>query len=148
MSETPPRLPIVCSTPEGRQRLERVAADLLSRMPPELAARLARTVMVFALDTSKHSAFAQGLGTSEDATRQLAEERTRQQADPREHLSIIVLNLDESRRLPSDAQMLAHELAHHDLGHTNATLLAANGDDREQIERAADRWAAQFLPEW
>ena len=146
-TETRPRLSICCSSPEGRRRLERVAEEILARMPQELAARLARTVMVFALDGVRHAGFAQGIGGADDATGLLAEERVRQQAPP-ENLTIIVVRLDEQHRPPSDAQLLAHELGHVAEGHTTARLVAASGDEREAMERAADAFAAKYMPPW
>lgn len=146
-NETRPRLSICSSSQEGRLRLESVAADLLARMPQELAARLARTVMVFALDGVRHAGFAQGIGGADDATGLLAEERVRQQA-PRENLTIIVVRLDEQHRPPSDAQLLAHELGHVAEGHTNARLVAASGDERQAMEREADAFAAKYMPPW
>ena len=143
-----PRLTICCSSADGRVRLERVAEALLAKMPAELAATLARTVMVFALDGTRHAGFAQGVGGAEDATLALADERLRQRARPGEYLTVIVVRLDEAHRIPSDVQLLAHELGHAALGHTQARLLAASGDEREQYGRDADAFAAHYLPEW
>src|SRR5262245_46855941 len=108
-------------------------------MPPELAAQLARTVIVFALDGVVHGAFAQGLGRAEDGVLKLAEERTRQRVDQHEpFLTVIVMHLGSPHSLPSEANTLGHELGHAALGHTHAALTAASGDAREEQEREAE----------
>jgi hypothetical protein len=145
-----PRLSIVCSSPEGAARLERVAAALLGRMPVELAARLARRVLIFALDGERHAAFVQGLGGPHDATERLARERTRQgEAAVRsaEPLALIVLQLD-ARWRQSLEHTLAHELAHVELGHADAAAVAAEPLTDEELterERTADVWAERWL---
>jgi hypothetical protein len=55
--------------------------------------------VVFALDGVRHQGFAQGVGGAEDVTGRLAEERVRQRA-PHEHLTVIVLRLDERQPHP------------------------------------------------
>jgi len=146
-----PRLSIVCSSLEGQARLERIAAELLGRMPPDMAARLARRVMVFALDGTRHAAFAQGLGGPHDATEQLAREHVRQGqggTDTRaETLALIVLQLD-ARWRQSLEHTFAHELGHVELGHTDAAAVAAaplTDEELTERERAADEWAARYL---
>ncbi|HUM15848.1 MAG TPA: hypothetical protein VL086_09170 [Candidatus Nitrosotalea sp.] len=143
------RLSIVCSSPEGQARLDRIAAELLERMPPDMAARLARRCLVFALDGTQHAAFVQGMGGPQDAVTQLAIERTRQgeaAARAAEPVAVIVLQL-VARWRQSLEHTLAHELGHVDLGHTEASAVAAalmTDEELTERERAADAFAARY----
>jgi hypothetical protein len=150
---TPPRLAIRCSSAEGQAWLERVAAELLARMPREVAERLARRVLVFALDGRRHSAFVQGMGGPQDATEQLALERVRQgpaAVRTSEPLAVIILHLEAGFR-HSLAATLAHELAHVELGHTEAAAVAVaplSDDELTAREREADTLAERWWRSW
>jgi Zn-dependent peptidase ImmA (M78 family) len=148
-----PQLAIICSSESGRARLTRAAAALLSRMPPELAAMLARRVIVVALDTEKHAAFCQGFGDAQDLVGQLAAERVAQgsAATPADQLVLIAINLDAPHRPPGVAFTLAHELGHVACGHVDIPTAAAAPLSEEQIderEREADAFAERYRDPW
>lgn len=144
MTGSAPKLNVMCSSPEGLARLGRAAAALLGRLPAEVAARVVRSCVVFALDGERHAGFAQGLGSPRDVTQGLAAERVRQGAGA-EDLTIIVLALDGHRQ--NLAWILAHEVGHVVRGHTAlARGLAASLTDHElaALEREADDFANQY----
>jgi Zn-dependent peptidase ImmA (M78 family) len=143
-----PTLAIICSSAAGHERLKRAAAGLLGRMPPDLAAMLARRVMVVALDGTKHMAFAQGLVVG-----QLADERVAQgaAATPADQLVLIVINVDARHRPPGLAFTLAHELGHVACGHVDVPAAAAAPLSEEEItakEREADAFAERYVEPW
>jgi Zn-dependent peptidase ImmA (M78 family) len=148
---SPPDLAIICSSADGLKRLERLAAGVLSRMDAELAARLARRIMLIGLDGTKHAAFAQGLGGPQDVTLKLANEQVKQNSAAQESLAMICINLDARRHDAGLEMTLAHELGHVALGHTDASAVAAEpltAEQEEQLEREANRFAARYVAQW
>jgi hypothetical protein len=146
-AETPPRLVVICSSKTGQARLERAADALLGRMPPEMAARLARQVLVFALDAELHAGFCQQLSDPTSATGRLAAERVRQHAGPEDPLYLIVVRLDYPR--PDLERLLGHELGHVFLGHPAAAAReqlddAALAEQEQEANAFAARFAAGF----
>ena len=146
-----PELSIICSSVDGRERLVRIAAELLGRMRPELAARLARRVMVVGLDGTKHAAFAQSLSFG-DVTGQLARERVAQgeAAKLSEPLVLIVINLDAHHRSPSLERTVAHELGHVACGHTDQAPTAERltAEQLDEREREAEAFADRYVSVW
>jgi len=146
VSPTGPTLTIRCSSAKGQARLDRAAAEILGRMPLALAERLARSVIVFALDNEEHGAFCQGLGSPQDATAALARERVRQgpRATADDELTVIVLALRPLRNL---ARTLAHELGHVACGHTSTAQGAAAPLSDEELtdrEQQAEAFASLY----
>jgi hypothetical protein len=115
-------------------------------MPPELAAMLARRVIVVALDTEKHAAFCQGFGDAQDLVGQLAAERVAQgsAATPADQL---VADRDQPGRTaspPGVAFTLAHELGARRVAGTWIPDRGRGALSEEQIderEREADAFA-------
>jgi hypothetical protein len=144
-----PALSIACSSVDGKARLARVAAGLLDRMDPALAAQLARRVMVLALDGTRHAAFAQGLGGPHDVVGQLAKEQLAQ-GEPPESMAFIVINMDARHHPLSLEQTLAHELGHVACGHTDVSAAAEplTDEQTEAFEREANAFAARYLSAW
>jgi hypothetical protein len=91
-------------------------------MEPELANRLARTVVVFGLDGARHQAFAQGMGRAGDVTANLATQRVRQDA-PNEELVVVVIALGPYMDLE---WTLCHEFGHVINGDTSMTGACAS----------------------
>jgi hypothetical protein len=119
-------------------------------MAPELAAQLARKVMVLALEGTRHAAFAQGFGGPQDVTQQLAQEQAAQ-GEPPESMAFIVINMDARHHPPSLERTLAHELGHVALGHTDRMAAAAEPlttDQIDEIEAEADAFAARYVSDW
>jgi hypothetical protein len=141
---TVPKLAIVCSSPEGKRRLDRAAEVMLSQMPAEMAQDLAASVVVFALDHARHAGFAQGMHSHHDGTGEMIRERQRQGRDSIRELTIIVLVLED--RIDA-GWLLGHELGHAALKHTQlsrgqaASLTAA---ELVEMEQEADAFAAKY----
>lgn len=145
-----PELSIACSSADGRERLANLAAGLLGRMDPALAAQLARRVMILAIDGTRHAGFAQGFGGPQDVTAQLAKEQLEQGELP-ESMAFIVINMDVRRHDANLERTLAHELGHVACGHTEPLATAAESltsDQVEEMEREADAFAARYVSDW
>lgn len=142
-----PRLAISASTPRAHARCTRAAEALLARMPPDDAARLARTCVVFVIDEEQHRGFAQRLGEAGDVTGQLAAERIRQRAAKDEILHVIVISL---RNVTNVEWLLGHEAGHVLLGHCTSSAAAASLSDEQldALEREADAFAEQYGSGW
>jgi hypothetical protein len=137
------RLIVSASSPALQHRLERAGAQLLARVPEEVGAFLARTMLVFAIDARAHAAFVVGLGAAGGTpVAELVAERARQTGAPRsdDPLFLVAVSANSLSLLGT----LAHEAAHC-WRRDPIAAAAATPEEENAIEVETEQLAQEWL---